>query len=98
MTRPTESQRAAIRRAEAIADRIRAMKRERAEAVWRAVYGEELPPLNCVHNATVGPVGWGWAPTRAHRRAAVLASELLNDWNPDRIVERLAARVWATAR
>lgn len=94
-TRLTETARAAIQRAEAIAKRIELSKRERSRRLWQAAFDmPELPPFNCIHNAAIDDEMRGWCRNRLQLRTAKICDELVSDHSPDRIVEKLTRRLW----
>ena len=92
-TLPPQS-RAAILRAEAIAERILRMKRERARQLWATAFDCGLPDFNCIHNAAIDDGLKGWCRNRLQLRTARICNELVSDYSQDRIVEKLVRRLW----
>lgn len=82
-------------RVNAIADRVRKLKRERAAVIWLRAFGSPMPPLNCVHNATLDDQLNGWCTTRAQLRAARQCKALLHDWDASHVADRASKRKWS---
>ena len=82
----------------AIANRIRKLKLERANRIWNEAFGCDIPPDNCVHNwlmnAEEGRFTGEYAWSRLQIRMARKAKELINDWSASEIASRATKKKW----
>ncbi len=96
--RKLEIWRAYYEKCNAIAARIRKMKQERANRLWREAFGCDMPPHNCVHNwimgAEDGHFTGKYAWTRLQLRLAKQVRELINDWDASCVAERATKKKW----
>ena len=78
------------------AERIRKMKRERAERIYRDFFGCDMPYANCLHNWSLGepknPI------ERQYKRVYRQCLELLDDWKASEAARVASRRIWERLR
>lgn len=78
------------------AERIRKMKRERAERIYRDFFGHAMPYAICLHNWSLGEPKD--AEERRKKRVYRQCLALLDDWNASAVARQASSRIWERLR